>query len=139
MASKDDRKWKPGQSGNPNGRPRGTGQVSALRKQIEDSVPEIITAMVEKALTGDAGAARLLLERVVPPLKPAEQGQAMDLPDGTLTDQSRAVLALVASGELPVGQGAVLLSALGSVSKVVEVDELAARIAALEEKHAAKA
>lgn len=132
------RKWQPGQSGNPAGRPAGAGKIGQLRKQIEDNVPEIITALVAKATAGDAGAARLLLERVLPPVKAMEQPQAIALPGGSLSDQGRAVLAAVASGEVAPSQGAALVAAIGSLARVVEVDELAARVAALEAKHGNK-
>ena len=89
-----------------------------------------------QALEGDTAAARLLLERAIAPLKAAEQPQALTLPDGTLTDQGRAVLASVASGELAPGQGAALLGAIGTLARVAEVDELAARITFLEQQHA---
>lgn len=138
MKTGDNRKWKPGQSGNPAGRPPGAGQIGVLRKQIEAHVPGIITALVTKATEGDAGAARLLLERVLPPVKAMEQPQAISLPGGSLADQGRAVLAAVASGELAPSQGAALVAAIGSLARVVEVDELVARIAALEAKHGNK-
>ncbi len=124
--------WKPGQSGNPNGRPAGSGEVAAIRAAIADRVPELLAAMMTRALDGDVGAARLLLERAVAPLKAAEQPQALSLPDGTLTDQGRAVLASVAAGELAPGQGAALLGAIGTLARVTELDELTARITALE-------
>ena len=54
--------WKPGQSGHPKGRPAGTGDVSKLRAAIAKQVPGILDAMMTKALDGDVGAARLLLE-----------------------------------------------------------------------------
>lgn len=88
------------------------------------------------ALAGDVQAARLLLERALPPIKPVEQSQHLSLPDGTLTDQGRAVLAAVAAGELAPGQGAALLGAIGTLARVSEVDELARRIEVLEEKNA---
>ena len=138
MTDKKVGRWKPGESGNPNGRPAGAGQVAALRKQIEEHVPDIIAAMVTKATEGDAGAARLLLERVLPPIKPTEQALAIALPAGSLADQGRAILAAVAAGELAPSQGAALVAAVGSLAKVVEVDELAMRVAALEEQRNAK-
>ncbi len=131
--------WSPGQSGNPAGRPRGSGEVAKIRAGIAERIPEMIDAMMEKALSGDVGAARLLMERVVPPLKPAEEPQPLTLPDGTLTDQGRAVLGSVAAGELAPSQGAALLGAIGSLARLVEIDELAARVAALEKQHAEKA
>ena len=128
--------WKPGQSGNPKGRPAGSGEVAKLRAAIADRVPELLKKLMAQALEGDTAAARLLLERAIAPLKAAEQPQALTLPDGTLTDQGRAVLASVAAGELAPGQGAALLGAIGTLARVAEVDELTARITALEEKNA---
>ena len=127
--------WKPGQSGNPKGKPPGSGELQKLRAAIGEHVPEIINQLVTAARGGDIQAARLILERVLPPVKAIEQPQAIDLPDGTLTEQGRAVLAAVARGELAPSQGAQLLTAIGTLGKVAEIDELAARIAALEEKN----
>lgn len=125
--------WKPGQSGNPAGRPPGTGEVSKLRAVIGERVPELLAAMINKALEGDVGAARLLLERAIAPLKAIEQAVALQLPDGdTLTAQGRAVLSAVARGELAPSQGAALLGAIGTLARVTEIDELSARITKLE-------
>ena len=127
--------WKPGQSGNPAGRKPGTGEVSKIRAAINDRVPELLAAMMAKALEGDVGAARLLLERAVAPLKAAEQAETITLPDGSLTVQGRAVLRAVAAGELAPGQGATLLSAIGTLARVTEIDELEARLTKLENKN----
>jgi hypothetical protein len=125
-------RWKPGQSGNPAGRPRGSGDVSQLREAIRHKVPTIIDKLTELAVSGDVGAARLLLERVIPPLKAAEQAVPLSLPSGSLTDQGRTVLAAVAAGDLAPSQGAGLLASLGTLGKLIEVDELERRVAALE-------
>ena len=127
--------WKPGQSGNPKGRPAGTGEVGKLRAAIAKRVPDLLDAMMAKALDGDVGAARLLLERAIAPLKAIEQAQALALPDGTLTAQGRAVLRSVADGELAPSQGAALLGAIGTLARVTELDELESRIAALETRN----
>lgn len=124
--------WKPGESGNPAGRRPGTGQVARLRAAIAEHVPTIIEKLTSAALAGDIGAARLLLERVIPPLKAAEEAAALALPNGTLTEQGRAVLASVAAGDLPPTQGAALLASLGTLAKLTETDELTRRIEALE-------
>ncbi|VTU24840.1 DUF5681 domain-containing protein [Variovorax sp. PBL-E5] len=128
-------RWRQGESGNPAGRRPGTGEVAALRAAISEHVPAIIEKLVEQAKAGDVAASRLLLERIVPPLKAAEQPTPMRLPNGPLADQGRAVLAAAGAGELAPGQAAQLLSGLGALAKLIETDELAARIAALEAKH----
>ena len=127
--------WKPGQSGNPAGRKPGTGEVAQIRAAIAGRVPELLAAMMNKALKGDVGAARLLLERAVAPLKAAEQAETITLPDGSLTVQGRAVLRAVADGELAPGQGAALLGALGTLARITEVDELETRITKLENQN----
>ena len=124
--------WRAGQSGNPRGRRPGSGEVAKLRAAIAEHVPTIIERLVAAALQGDTGAARLLLERVCPPLKATEEPAPLALPDGTLTEQGRAVLGAVAAGELAPGQGAALLGAIGTLARVAEVDELERRLTALE-------
>ena len=125
--------WKPGQSGNPKGRPPGVGDVSKLRAAIAARVPELLAAMMTRALEGDVGAARLLLERAIAPLKGIEQAVTLQLPTaGTLTAKAAAVLSAAAAGELAPGQAAQLIAALGTLAKIQEVDELAARIEKLE-------
>ncbi len=124
--------WKPGQSGNPKGKPSGSGKVAALRAGIAENLPAIIATLTTAALAGDVSAARLLLERVIPPLKASEEATPVNLPDGTLTEQGRSVVAAVAAGELAPGQGAALLGSLGALAKLTETDELARRLDTLE-------
>ena len=128
--------WRAGQSGNPRGRRPGSGEVAKLRAAIAQHVPTILERLVAAALQGDTGAARLLLERVCPPLKAAEEAAPLALPDGSLSEQGRTVLGAVATGTLAPGQGAALLGAIGTLARVVEVDELERRIEALEATHA---
>ena len=126
-------KWKAGESGNPNGRPPGVGEVTKLRNSIAKHLPAIITQLVTKAKEGDAQAARLLLERVLPPMKPIEQAVALSLPTGEgITAQGVAIVQAVAAGILAPGQGAALLTGLGALARIKEIDELERRITQLE-------
>ncbi len=131
-------RFKPGTSGNPAGRKPGTGEVAKLRQGIAKHIPAITRKLVQQAKAGDVQAARLLFERVIPPLKAAEHASALPLPDGTLTQQGRAVLAAAAAGEIAAGQAAQLVAALSALASLTGTDELAARIAALEARHAAR-
>jgi len=128
-------KFVKGRSGNPKGKPPGSGELQKLRASIAGDVPGILVGLVNAAKAGDVQAARLILDRVLPPLKAAEATQPMSLPDSTLTEQGRAVLASVASGELAVGQGAQLLGAIAGLARVVEIDNLETRVAQLEKQH----
>jgi hypothetical protein len=125
-------RWQPGRSGNPAGRKPGTGSVQQLRAQIELLIPEIIQVLAAKARDGDIGAARLLLERVIPALKPLEAPQALQVDEGDLSTQAKSVIALAASGDVSIGQASQLVTALGTVAKLIEVDELLKRVDALE-------
>ena len=139
MTEKRKSQWKPGQTGNPKGRPPGQSEITRLRASLAGDVPEILAGLVMAAKGGDVQAARLILERVLPPIKAIEQAVALQLPDGgTLTAQGRAVLSAVAGGELAPSQGAALLGAIGTLARVTEIDELTARITQLEEKQNAK-
>lgn len=128
--------WKPGQSGNPKGRKPGSSEVAKLRAAIADRVPELLEAMLQRALEGDVGAARLLLERAVAPLRSVDPAQALQLPGETLTQRGQAVLVAVETGELSPGQGAALIGAIGTLARVAEIDELAARVTVLEKINA---
>lgn len=113
----------------------GSGKLAALRKDIAAHAPAIVQALIEQAKAGDVGAAKLLLERAVPALRPESNPQALPLPDGTLTEQGRAVVAAVAAGQLGTHEAGALLSGIGTLARVVEVDELLRRVEALEGKH----
>jgi hypothetical protein len=129
-------RWKKGESGNPHGRKPGTGKVAELRESIAGHLPEIIEQMVNRAKEGDVQAARLLLERVIPPLKSMEQNVMINLPaNATLSEQGRTIIQSVAEGILAPGQGQALLSGLGSQARLIEITDLQQRIAALESKH----
>ena len=125
-------RWKPGRSGNPAGRRPGSGAVQKLRQAIEDSLPEIIKCLADKAKAGDIGAARLLLERTIPALKPVEAPQALQIDANDLSGQAKEIVALAASGQVSLTQATQLVTALGTVGKLIEVDELERRLQILE-------
>ena len=128
-------RWKQGQTGNPKGRPPGQSEITRMRHALAEHVPSIVDQLVQAALGGDVQAARLVLERVLPPVKAIEQPVELSFPDGgTLTAQGRAVLAAVAAGDLAPGQGAQLLAAIGSLARVTEIDSMDARLKILEGK-----
>jgi hypothetical protein len=92
--------WRPGQSGNPGGRPKGRSLTSILREKLDDvevcnqpcpdgrTVGEtLIEAMVAQALKGDATLMRTILERIDgkvsdrPPIDGPEQPRRIEVPD----------------------------------------------------------
>lgn len=107
-----------------------------MRAAMAEHVPALVAVLVERALSGDTGAARLVLERTIAPLKASEEAAPLTLPAGTLTEQGRCVLRAVAGGELAPGQGSALLASLATLAKLQETDELEGRISALEARNA---
>lgn len=136
MTDKKSNGWKPGQSGNPKGKSPGSGHLQRLRASLQEHVPEIIDQLVQAAKGGDIQAARILLDRVFPPMKATEQAVELDLPEGgTLTAKAESLLTAASHGLLAPSQAAQLITAIGAVAKICEIDELVTRITALEEKH----
>lgn len=128
-------KWQRGQSGNPAGKTPGSGKIDKLRASIAAHVPGIIEAMVAQAQAGDAQAARLLLERVCPALRPVDAPTVLNLPaDAGLVAQGEAVLLALAAGHLPVNQATGILQAMAGLARLREIEDLEQRITALESK-----
>ncbi len=127
--------WRPGESGNPRGRPPGRGQVARLRAALGgDDLEEIIAVLVAAAKNGDIGAARLILDRVIPPLRATDAPVKIAVTGSSLSDQARSIMSAIAGGVLPVSQGATMMAALSNLGKIIEVDELERRLSALEGK-----
>jgi len=117
------------------GRPPGRGVVADLRDKLSHDVDKVIEVLRDQAIAGDPQSIRILLDKVLPSLRPIEISTPLSLPDGSFTDQGRAVLAAIASGDLAPGQGSQLLAAIGTLSKVSEIDELTKRVSQLEKKY----
>ena len=124
--------WRPGQSGNPAGRKPGSGEIARLRAGIAEHVPAIIEQLKTAALAGDVGAARLLLERVLPPIKAMEEHVHIELKGDKLVDQARAVLDAAATGQIAPGQASALVGTPGAIARIVEFKDLIDRVDALE-------
>ena len=129
-------KYKPGQSGNPKGRPSGgPDRRREFRELIRDAVPELIAKALELAREGDTVALRLLLDRAVPPVKPETQPVCLNYSlQGGLSRAAQAILAEVASGDASPDLAKSLMETLSVFSKIVESDELVKRIEALEQR-----
>ncbi|WP_144290195.1 hypothetical protein [Ideonella sp. A 288] len=129
-------RFAPGNKASP-GRPPGRGPVAEMRATLATDLDKIIDTLRSQALAGDAQAIRIILDRVLPALRPVDMPATLALPtDGTLAEQARAVVQAAADGELAPAQAAQIITALGGVAKIIEATELVARIEALEARSA---
>ena len=104
-----------------------------LRETLSPHMPTILQKLIDMALDGDIQACRILIDRVMPPLRPVEQAVELSLPtDAGLTEQGAAIVSAMAAGQLSPGQGAAMLGGIGVMARIKELDVLEARIAALE-------
>lgn len=130
------RPWPKGKSGNPRGRPKGSGQQSQLRAAILEDAPEIIAALALQAKKGDSISARILLDRVLPALRAEVAPVVIEgMGSGSLTERAERALEAAGGGEVSTEAAGALVGALAALARIREADELERRIAALEAKH----
>lgn len=131
-----DTRFKPGKSGNPSGRPKGSRNATTLAiEALLDGQAEALTQKaVELALAGDMGALRLCLDRIMPARK--DRPVTFQLPPiGTAQDAARAssaVLAAVATGELTPADAGEISKLIDTWVRAFETAELAERLERLE-------
>ena len=106
-------RWKKGTSGNLAGRPKGSTTAAHLREAIAEHMEEIINALVQQAKAGDVMAAKLLLERAVPVLRPVEPPTPIVINlAGSKAEQSAAIIEAVADGQININQAKELQEAM---------------------------
>ena len=132
-----DKPWqfKPGQSGNPTGRPQGSRNKATLAVMdlLEGETEALTRRAIELALEGDSTALKLCLDRIAPAPKAAAQPVQINLPVvNSLTDIAKALVMAASQGEIPPDIAAQLVSATASVAKIEEVENLKERLSALE-------
>lgn len=121
----------PGKSGNPQGRPR--SETVALRESLADGGAAVVKAILDAAKAGDMQACKIVLDRLLPPLKSTAQTVRLALPDSASPlDIARAILSATASGTLAPDIAAQLVSAVGTFCRIEEVEDLRVRISSLE-------
>ncbi|KDE41361.1 hypothetical protein ADINL_0041 [Nitrincola lacisaponensis] len=124
-------KWLPGQSPNPKGRP--TTATAELKRQLSKHGEAVVQTVLDAALAGDLTACKLVLDRLSPPLKAVAALVSVSLPDDAgLAGTARAFVDAAASGKIPPDVAGQLVTAVASLARIVEIDELTRRIEALE-------
>src|ERR1700733_14910622 len=112
-----DTKFKPGQSGNPSGRVKGSrNQMTLAMEALLDGESEALTRKgIGLALGGDITALRLCLDRVLPPRKDRPVLFALKAIGGThdAATAMASILAAVSSGDVTPGEG-------GEISRLID-------------------
>lgn len=129
--------FKPNKSGNPDGRPIGTGHRQKLFKAlIEPYKDALIEKAINLALDGNEAMLRLFLERMLPP-KPNDDTINIDIPfdlkkiQGVL-ESGELTLKAISEGTITPQQARIVLSALETQRKNIETSEIEERVAAIE-------
>jgi hypothetical protein len=126
-----------GISGNPLGRPRGIpDKRTALRELLASHAEELLRKLVDSALNGDMAALKLCIEKLIPTPKAIDEPVRLGYSGASPADQARTIINAAAEGRLSPDQAATFVSAIAAQARVIEVDELERRVAALESNHA---
>lgn len=130
-------KFKPGQSGNPNGRPKGTRnkRTLALEALLEGEAELLTRKCIDMAKAGDTTALRLCMERIYPVRKgsPIEIDIPMINNAEDIPIAISAIIQSVSTANISPEEGEVIMKLFDAERRAFETDELAKKIKSLEE------
>lgn len=126
--------FQPGVSGNPKGRPKGSrNRKNIIAEEFAKEGSKVARVVMDAALEGDMTAANMVLQRLSPPLRARAEKVTFELDgDKPLSEQAQQVLTAVAAGDIDPETGKLLIDAIGAFAGIKQVDDLEARLAALE-------
>lgn len=128
--------FKPGQSGNPNGRPKGIkDRRTVFRELVEPHSDELVQKAIQMALDGDQQMLRLLLDRVLPAKPKDDLISNSFLVEGTMSDQARNIIKMLSDGQLALSEGIGLLKTMNQQIDLIEYDEIDRRLTVLEKNY----
>jgi len=128
--------FRPGQSGNPGGRPKGARNkiTVAIEALIDAASTDIATKAIELAKAGDATMIRALLDRAAPPRR--DRHIPFELPPmeraADAVKAAAAIAQAVADGELTPSEASELSDFVANYAKALEISDLEARLQRLE-------
>lgn len=131
-------RFRPGQSGNPAGKPRGARHKTTLlaEKLMAGDAEEVVKAVVAKAKGGDMQAARIVLDRICPPRRDSPVNLHLPAIEST-ADAGKlmaALLAAVAAGDVTPSEAIDVTRIIEGFAKIIEASEFEHRLRKLEEK-----
>jgi hypothetical protein len=131
------RPFKPGQSGNPKGRPVGSKHKATLAAMalMEGDIEQVTQVCIDKAKEGDLLAVKLILDKVIPQAR--ERHISLRLPNvegaPDIPVALAAVLGAVGNGTLTPGEGQSLAAMIEAYRRGLELTNIDARLMALEQ------
>ena len=134
--AKQKTRFKPGQSGNPSGRPKGArNAITIAIEELLDGEAEALTRKaIDLAKAGDMQALRLCMDRLAPPRK--DRHIAIELPAiNSVADSvqaSSALLLAVANGEITPSEAVEVGRLIDGYVKAIEVSDIQTRLERLE-------
>jgi hypothetical protein len=130
-------RFQKGQSGNPQGKPKGAkDKRTELRSLLRPHAEDLVAKVVELAKSGDTTALRICIDRLIPPAKARDATVSIDNSEAGLSAQGQAVLTALWGSRITPDEAVTLMQAISTQARLIEVDELERRIAALEAQHA---
>ena len=133
--TKKDHLFKPGKSGNPNGRPKGSkDRRTKYRELFENESEDLIKKVIELAKDGDTTCLKMCIDRIVSPYRAKDQKVVLDDISGTLTEKGEKIITAMGQGDIAPSDASAMLAALASQARILEIDELEKRVSALENK-----
>ncbi|CAM4424140.1 MAG: hypothetical protein LEGION0403_FIIPPAGN_02728 [Legionella sp.] len=131
-----------GISGNPSGRPRGTGSRQQIFSALVEPHKEaLFNVAINMALKGNEAMLRLFLERMLP-AKPSDEPIQFSIPDcntsytQTISCIGKEALQAVTSGVITPDEAGRVASLIGANARLISLVELNQRMKAFEDKEA---
>lgn len=128
--------YESGQSGNPNGRPKGARNKATLAAEalLDGEAESITRKAIDLAKAGDITAIRLCLERIIPARR--DRVAAFTLPKiqavSDAVKASTAIIEAVADGDLTPAEASEISRVIDSFTRTLEAIDFEERISKLE-------
>jgi hypothetical protein len=128
--------FKKGQSGNPDGRPRGSRNKATLliERLLDDDAKSITEKAIELAKAGDSTAIRLCLDRIAPARRDRHISfklPKLEKPEHAV-EAAAAIVEAVAGAELTPSEAAEMMKLVEGYTRILEAEDHEQRLRALE-------
>lgn len=131
-------KFRKGQSGNPQGKAKGTKNRATLAAEqvLQSDLDNICHKLIEEALNGNIQAIRLVLDRVLPVKR--DRDINIRLPKLQTTDDAVKAMSLiiesVSCGNITPSEGEAMSKVVDAFVKAIQVYEVEKRVVKLEQE-----